>query len=64
MSRVKPVNTLFQKRAMGNFVITNVISVNQHFAWTFSIQILKFLRRHCKFSLIFSSAARAPRKGC
>ena len=32
MSRVKPVNTLFQKRAMGNFVITNVISVNRHFA--------------------------------
>ena len=61
MSRVKPVNTLFEKRAMGNFVITNVISINQHFASTFSIQNLKFLRRHCKFSL---PAARAPRKGC
>ena len=49
MSRVQPVSPLFQTRAKNNDVITNVISINQRFASTFSIQNLKFLRRDCMF---------------
>ena len=64
MSRVQPVNPLFQTRAKGNDVIANVISINQRFASTFSIQKLKFLRPDCMFSFIFRPATRAPRKGC
>ena len=64
MSRIQPVNPLFQTLAKGNDVITNVISSNQHFASTFSIQKLEFLRRDCTFSLIFRPATRATRKGC
>ena len=64
MSRVQPVNPLFQTLAKGNDVIANVISINQRFASTFSIQKLKFLRRDCMFSFIFRPATRATRKGC
>ena len=46
-------NTWKQVRAKGNDVITNVISANQHFASTFSMQIFKFQRRSCKISLLF-----------
>ena len=53
MSRVQPVNPLFQTLAKGNDVITKVISINQQFASTFSIKNLKFLRRDCMFSFIF-----------
>ena len=34
-------------------VITNVISANQHFASSFSMQIFKFQRRICKLSFLF-----------
>ena len=64
MSRVQPVNTLFQTRAKANDVSANVISANQHFAKKFSMQKFKFLRRDCKLSLIFCPAARAPRRAC
>ena len=37
MSRIQPVNPLFQTLAKGNDVITKVISINQQFASTFSI---------------------------
>ena len=40
-------------RAKSNDVITNVISANQHFASTFSMQIFKFQRRSCKLSFLF-----------
>ena len=40
-------------RVKGNDVITNVISTNQQFASTFSMQILKFQRRSCKLSFPF-----------
>ena len=49
---------------MGNNIITNVISANQHFASTFSMQIFKFQRRSCKLSFIFPAAARAHRRAC
>ena len=38
------VNKLWKTRAKGNDVITNVISANQHFASTFSMQIFNFQR--------------------
>ena len=34
-------------------IITNVISANQHFASTFSMEIFKFQRRSCKLSFLF-----------
>ena len=40
-------------RHKGNDVITNVISANQHFASTFSMQIFKLQRRSCKLSILF-----------
>ena len=39
--------------AKGIEVITNVISTNQHFASTFSMQIFKFKRRSCNLSFLF-----------
>ena len=39
------VNKHWKTCAKGNDVITNVISANQHFASTFSMQIVKFQRR-------------------
>ena len=39
--------------AKGNDIITNVISANQHFASTFSMQKFKFQRRSCKLSFPF-----------
>ena len=42
------VNKHWKTRAEGDDVITNVISANQHFASTFSMQIFKFQRRSCK----------------
>ena len=47
----------------GNDVITNAISANQHFAWTFSMsmQIFKFQRCICKLSFLFPPCRqRAP----
>ena len=40
-------------RHKGNDVITNVISANQHFTSTFSMQIFKLQRRSCKLSILF-----------
>ena len=34
-------------------IITNVISTNQRFALTFSMQLFKFQRRSCKLSFLF-----------
>ena len=48
-------------RARGNDVITNVVSANQHFASTFSMQIFKFQRRRFKLSLLLPPA---PRRAC
>ena len=39
--------------AKGNDFIANVISANQGFASTFSMQIFKFQRRRCKLSFLF-----------
>ena len=47
------VNKHRKSSAKGNDVITNVISANQHFASTFSMQIFKFQRRSCKLSFLF-----------
>ena len=46
-------NKYWTIRAKGNDVITDVISTNQHFASTFSVQIFKFQRRNCKLSFLF-----------
>ena len=46
-------------RPKGNDVITEVISANQHFASTFSMQIFKFQRLSCKLSFLFLP----PRRG-
>ena len=46
------VNKNWETRSKGNDVITNVISANQHFASTFSMQIFKFQRRNCKLSFL------------
>ena len=47
------VNKYWKTRAKGNDVITNVISANQHFASTVSMQILKYQRGSCKLSFLF-----------
>ena len=47
------VNKNWKTRSKGNDDITNVISANQHFASTFSMQIFKFQRRNCKLSFFF-----------
>ena len=41
--------------AKGNDIITKVVSANQHFALTFSMQIFKFQRSSCKPSFLFLS---------
>ena len=46
-------NKLWKASAKGNDVITNVISADQHFASTFSMQIFKFPRRTWKLSFLF-----------
>ena len=51
--REQNVNKYWKTGAKGNDVITNVISANQHFALTFSMQIFKFQRRCCKLSFFF-----------
>ena len=55
------VNKHWKTCAKGNDVIANVISPNQHFASTFSMQIFKFQRRSCKVS---RPAAGAPWRAC
>ena len=57
------VNKHWKTRAKGND-ITNVISANQSFASTLSMQIFKFQRRSCKLSFLSRPAARAPRRAC
>ena len=47
------VSKHWKTRAKSNYVIINVISANQHFASTFSMQIFKFQRRSCKLSFLF-----------
>ena len=47
------VNKHWKTRAKGDDVNTEVISANQHFASTFSMQIFKFQRRSCKLSFLF-----------
>ena len=46
------VNKHWKTHAKGNDVVT-VISTNQHFALTFSIQVFKFQRHSCKLSFLF-----------
>ena len=43
----------WKTHARGNEVITNVMSANQHFASTFSMQIFKLQRRGWKLSFFF-----------
>ena len=52
--------------AKGNDIITYVISANQHFASTFSMQIFKFQRRSCKLLLrsFTRPTVRAPWRAC
>ena len=57
-------NTWKHAHAKGNDVITNVISANQHFASTFSMQIFKFQRRSCKISFLSRLTPRASRRAC
>ena len=47
------VNKHWKTRAKSNYVVVNVISANQHFPSTFSMQIFKFHRRSCKLSFLF-----------
>ena len=53
------VNKCWKTCAKGNDIITNVISANQHFASTVSMQMLKFQRGSCKLSFLFP-----PRRAC
>ena len=55
---------LFFKKthAMGNDVITCVISADQHFASTFSIQIFKFQRLSCKLFFLFPPCCQSTPK--
>ena len=48
--------------AKGNDAIINVISANQHFASTFSMQIFKFQRRSCMLSFLFPSRCQSAQK--
>ena len=56
------VNNHWKTCAKGNDVTTFVISANQHFTSTFSMQIFKFQRRSCKLSFIFPPCRRAARR--
>ena len=47
---------------MDNDVITCVISANQHFASTFSIQIFKFQRHSCKLFFLFPPCCQSTPK--
>ena len=47
------IDKYWKTRAKGNDVITNILSANQHYASTFSMQIFKFQRRSCKLSFLF-----------
>ena len=51
-----------KKRAKGNDVIINVISANQHFSSTFSMQIFKFQKRSCNLPFLFPPRATAHRR--
>ena len=56
------VNKHCKTRCKGNDVITNVTFASQHFASTFSMQIIKFQRRSCRAPLIACSEATRFRK--
>ena len=58
------INKHWKARAMGNDIITNVISANQHFASTFSMQIFKFQRRSCKLSFLFPPRRQSAQERC
>ena len=47
------VNKHWKTCVKSNDIIANVISILQHFASTFSMQICKFQRRSCKLSFLF-----------
>ena len=47
------VNKHCKTRGLGNDVIVYVISADQHFVSTFSMQIFKFQRRSCELSFLF-----------
>ena len=55
-------NKHWKTRAKSNDVITNVISANQHFASTFSMQIFKFQRRSSKLSFLFPPRRQSARR--
>ena len=52
-ANVNNIEKHVEARAKRNDVITSVISANQHFASTFSMQIFKFQRRSYKLSFLF-----------
>ena len=58
------LNTHWKTRAKGNDVITSAISANQHFASTFSMQILKFQIVVASSPSFSRAAARKPWKAC
>ena len=57
------VNKHCKTRAKGKDVITNVISTNQYFASTFSMQIFKFQRRSGKLSFLFPPCHQSVLEG-
>ena len=54
------LKNMCQARVM--IIISNVISADQHFASTFSMQIFKFHRCSCKLYFLFSPATRLPQR--
>ena len=52
-SPLTELSNFHQSCAKVNDIITNVISTNQHYALTFSMQIFKFQRCSCKLSFLF-----------
>ena len=50
---IRNLHKHWQTRAKCNDIIANVISANQHFPSTFSMQIFKFQRHSCKLSFLF-----------
>ena len=56
------VNKHCKTRCKGKDVVSNVTFASQHFASTFSMQIIKFQRRSCRAPLIACSEATHFRK--
>ena len=53
-----------QTRVKGDDVNANVISANQYFASTFSMQIFKFQKLSCELSFLFPPSTGVTRRAC